>query len=155
MKSSKNEAVYLVLTILCVILIGSVYFIFGKSRQVATPSNTTAQPTLTQINTKQVETAKTALKTAEDNLSEDSLAMAQEALQQVQNEKNLLDLQAQLDQLSTELTNQQIATTAVETAEASLTDEDLQTAKEIVQQLKDGNKKTELENRLNALTPAA
>lgn len=154
MKSSKNEAVYLVLTILCVILIGTVYFVFGKNRQTNVSSTPNPTVTLNQINNKNLESAKAAVANAEVNTNEESIAIAQAALQQVSDEKNKLELQAKLDDLSTELTNQQVATTAIETAEASLTPQDIQAAKEAIEQLKNEEKKSELQTRLNSFAPA-
>ncbi|TWT09883.1 peptidase [Streptococcus sp. sy004] len=151
MKSSKNEVVYLVLTILCVIFIGTIYFIFGNIRQANVSVTPTPSITASQVDNKNLEAAQAAVQAAEANKSEESIALAHEALQQVQDEKDKLELQAKLDDLSTELTNQQVATTAVETAEASLSAEDVQAAREAIEQLKDDAKKNELQVRLEAI----
>ncbi|TWS94063.1 MULTISPECIES: hypothetical protein [unclassified Streptococcus] len=151
MKSSKNEAVYLVLTILCVVFIGAIYFLFGNIRQTQLPPTPSPSVTVRQDTNQNLEAAKAAVEAAVANPSEESIALAQGALQQVGDEKDKLELQAKLDDLSTELTNQQVATTAVETAEASLNDQDIQAAREAIEQLKDDNKKNELQARLDAI----
>ncbi|MGT2926817.1 hypothetical protein [Streptococcus cuniculipharyngis] len=151
MTSSKNELLYFVLTILFIVFAAFIYFTFGRKTASVQPSNLTAQVVARQEAEKKLQTAKASVTNAEVNPNDSSLALAQEAVEQIEDDSKKNELRARLDAVAAEITNQTAATTAVETAEASLSTEDIKAAQEALNQVGNEAKKTELMNRLTAI----
>lgn len=151
MKSSKNELLYLALTILFLVFAAFIYLTFARQAKPANPSNLSAQVVARQETEKKLQNAKAAVTNAEVNPNDSSLALAMEAVEQISDESKKNELKARLDAVSTEITNQTVATTAVETAEASLATDDLRAAQEAINQVTNEARKNELTSRLTAI----
>lgn len=153
MLKSKSEILFLSLSIILLLALGGIYFIYGRSSQESsvTPVPKVSQSSSSSEKNKQEQEAEKTVKALEDDPTEDHLKVAQEAVDKLPDSKVKSQLQERITKIKTELDNQTAAETAVVTAETSLVMSDIDAAQEAINKLKDGDKKTELQNRLDLL----
>ncbi|CAM2895371.1 lipoprotein [Streptococcus acidominimus] len=153
MLKSKSEILFLSLSMILLLALGGIYFIYGRSSQEssATPVPKVSQSSSSSEKNKQEQEAEKAVKALEDDPTENHLKAAQEAVDKLPDSKVKSQLQERITKIKTELDNQTAAETAVATAETSLVMSDIDAAQEAINKLKDGDKKTELQNRLDLL----
>ena len=152
MFKSKSEFLFLILSIVLLVITGTVYTMTSHSRQ---------EQEVTQISqsthsssseaTKLKEAAEKAIKALEENPNQDTLKKAKEAVNKLPNGDFKKQLQEQINTIEANLKQEELAETAVTTAESTLLAADIETAQAEVNQLKDGDKKTALQKRLDDL----
>lgn len=152
MFKSKSEFLFLILSIVLLVITGTVYTMTSRSRQ---------EQEVTQVShsssseaTKLKEAAEKAIKALEENPNQDTLKKAKEAVNKLPNGDFKNQLQEQINTIEANLKQEELAETAVTTAESTLLAADIETAQADVNQLKDGDKKTALQKRLDDLRAA-
>ncbi|MBJ8349234.1 peptidase [Streptococcus zalophi] len=160
MKTSKNELVYLILSIIVIAFAGFIYIAFGRTNPVANLDNN---------QTTQIETS-TETTTTEDNQEDELIAIAQEkttayqqnptdetrnaaqiAIDMINDDTKKQELQTSIDAITSELTNQANAETALANAEAYQVQANVDLAQNAINTLTDATKKAELQARLDVV----
>lgn len=157
MKTSKNELIYLILSIIVIAFASFIYIVFGKNNQTTKIDNTQ----MTQVETSNETTIEDNKDNEIINLANDKLtdyrltpndetkASAQSAIDGINDIAKKQELQATLDSLSTEFTNQANAETAVSNAEGYQIQSNVDLAQNAINSLTEQTKKAELQARLD------
>lgn len=152
MKTSRSEIGYFILSLILVAVATGIYLVFGS--QYTNPSTTMALTT-SSTSEKDLEVkAEALLAEAQAHLSSENITKAQAAINKLSNETKKTDLQAQLDNLSTELANETSAQEAVTTAENEQTSANVTAAQAAIDALSNEELKSQLQGRLDAVAAA-
>ncbi|MBM7636744.1 hypothetical protein [Streptococcus saliviloxodontae] len=148
MKSSKSEMIFLFLTIVVVGLSAATYMVFGHQKAPVTSQQTSPSTTNTASS---VATAEESVKSLEDNQTQDNLTLAQGAVSALTDAASKARLQARIDAVSLELTNQASANASVAAAEASPNTTTITNAQAAIDAVGNSSVKASLQARLDAL----
>ncbi|MCU9532972.1 GA-like domain-containing protein [Streptococcus sp. CSL10205-OR2] len=159
MKTSKNELVYLILSIIVIAFASFIYIVFGRTNQTTKVDDTqmtqveTSTETTTEDNKDDelINLANERLADYRLTPNDDTKAVAQTAIDAINDVTKKQELQSTLDTLSTEITNQANAETAVLNAEGYQVQSNVDLAQNAINSLTDQTKKTELQARLDVV----
>ncbi|EHJ57584.1 hypothetical protein HMPREF9318_01283 [Streptococcus urinalis FB127-CNA-2] len=143
MKQKKNETIYLMLSIILIAVGGMVYLLYGTESSSTSVTTSSSNAVTKNQSTKE---AEKLIKELEANPSKELLEKAQAALDKVDNPKKD-SLQKRITAISEFIKAQEL----VSAVETNPTQGNLDTAKEAVNQLADGDRKTKLQKRLDAI----
>lgn len=163
MKSSKSEFLYFFLSVLVLGALAALYLVFGRnygSYQVKTSEPT--QVSTAKENTereitpeeKQLAELETAIADLEKAPNNEKLTSLQGQVATVADQGKKAELQTRLDAITTELTNQTAAETAVANAEGYQVLYNVEVAQNAINLVTNEGKKAELQKRLDAVSAA-
>lgn len=157
MKTSKSELTYLILSIILIILGGGVYVFFNNHYANMINSAKTSALTFSSSTTdeKDLETkANSLIAEAKSHPTAEAITNAQATIDKLSDGKTKSDLQTQLTAISTEMTNENNAETAVKTAEGEQTSANVDAAQATIDVLTNQTVKSQLQDRLDAVANA-
>lgn len=150
MKKSRSEGVYLFLTILVIAASAYIYIVFAKKQSTTSTYPTSYSTTINKTNeSSKINAIKVSLAAIEKSLSKDEIQPIQEAIDNLTQNSNKVNLQSQLDKISTEISNFESAEQAVSQAESLQTQTSVTTAQTAIDALTNEEKKSSLQARLD------
>ncbi len=151
MNKSNKEKLFLILSVLMLVIGVGIYATFSHAadittQNVLTPTSSTDENDYTD--------AENAIEEAKKTPSKDLIDKAQKEIDKLSDSEKKSKLQAALTAISETFSKESEAETAVETAELNPYQEYVTKAQESVDKLKAGDKKTKLQNRIDAIVIA-
>lgn len=156
MKTSRSEVTYLILSIILIAFGAGIYLIFGNNyASTSSSQTTTAISSSSSTSEEDLEAnAEALLAEAQANPTSEAVTNAQAAINKLSDESKKTYLQSQLDAVSTEVTNESNAETAVATAESEQTSANVTAAQAAIDVLTNETVKDQLQARLDAVSNA-
>ncbi|VTS42305.1 lipoprotein [Streptococcus porcinus] len=154
MKQEKTERLFLILSLLTLIIGGTIYVAFAHNYNGKPLDSHTQKAGKVVKKANYLSKAIEAVNLAESSPSLARIETAQKLVNKLKKSETKSGLQEKLDRLSKVVSSEEEAIKAVEEAEKNPTLETVETAQTAINQVNNQAKKTELQNRLDAVTTA-